>query len=67
MIFLYLFVALLVIIANVENLPSAISLILRDAFTLSSGLSGSVLVLIIYGVKRAAFCSEVGMGSVVIT
>ena len=65
MIFLYLVVAIMVIFRNISNFSNAISMIVSDAFTASSGISGSVLVLVIYGIKRAAFCSEVGMGSVV--
>ena len=59
----YVLIALIVIIANVKNIPHMFGIILEDAFNFKAifgGVSGSCLV---YGVKRGLYSNEAGVGS----
>jgi AGCS family alanine or glycine:cation symporter len=59
---LYVFGCLIVILSNLDQIPSHIGLIFSDAFAKESAYGGLVGVLII-GFQRAAFSSEAGLGS----
>ena len=59
---LYVLGCLIVIIFNLNQIPSHIGLIFQDAFAKESAYGGLVGVLII-GFQRAAFSSEAGLGS----
>lgn len=59
----YVLISLVVIFANIKNVPSMFALIFEDAFDFRSilgGLSGSCLV---YGIKRGLYSNEAGVGS----
>lgn len=63
----YILGSLIVIIANIESVPGAFTLIFHDAFTGSSaagGFAGSALAQTIrMGVARGVFSNEAGLGS----
>ena len=59
----YVVISLIVIFANVTNIPHMFVLIFKDAFDFKSilgGLAGSCLV---YGIKRGLYSNEAGVGS----
>ena len=60
---LYIFVALIVIILNINELPGVFSLIFENAFGLREMGVGGLMGTITYGVKRGLFSNEAGMGS----
>ncbi len=64
---LYIAGALVIIIANIEQLPAAVALIFADAFTgtaATGGFAGSTIMLAIrFGVARGIFSNEAGLGS----
>ncbi len=60
---LYIIGGLIIMIMNLDLLPSAISLIFTDAFT-GSAIGGGILGTVIrYGVARGVFSNEAGLGS----
>ncbi|MFN3168846.1 MAG: alanine/glycine:cation symporter family protein [Phycisphaeraceae bacterium] len=59
---LYVAGCLVVIVFNIQQIPSHIGLVFSDAFAKDSAYGGLVGVLII-GFQRAAFSSEAGLGS----
>ncbi|PCJ97297.1 MAG: alanine glycine permease [Zetaproteobacteria bacterium] len=59
---LYVFAGLVIIGLNIDQLPSAIGIILKSAFSLDAGIGGLVGGLLI-GVQRAAFSNEAALGS----
>ena len=60
---LYMGTALVALILHLDQVPAAFSLILTDAFTGEAAASGSLLTVIIYGVRRGAFSNEAGIGT----
>jgi alanine or glycine:cation symporter, AGCS family len=70
MIVLYVVASLVLLVANVADIPQALALIFTDAFTgtaAAGGFLGSTLILAIqYGVARGIFSNESGMGSAAI-
>ncbi len=59
----YVMISLIVIFANVTNIPRMFALIFKDAFDFRSifgGLAGSCMVL---GIKRGLYSNEAGVGS----
>jgi AGCS family alanine or glycine:cation symporter len=64
---LYILGALIIIILNIENIPSAFSQIFKGAFGISAvggGISGAVLKNAINsGLRRGIFSNEAGLGS----
>ncbi|MEU6131879.1 alanine/glycine:cation symporter family protein [Saccharopolyspora sp. NPDC047091] len=58
----YLVLALAVIGTNVENVPAAVSLIVRSAFGLEPMLAGLTGAAVAWGVRRAVFASANGLG-----
>jgi alanine or glycine:cation symporter, AGCS family len=59
---LYLFCAIVVIAANIENLPATLSLIFANAFT-GDAATGGFIGMIAIAFKRASFANEAGLGS----
>jgi AGCS family alanine or glycine:cation symporter len=63
----YLSITLIVLLANIKNIPSSISLIFCHAFTKTAatgGFAGSTLMLTVKsGVSRGIFANEAGLGS----
>lgn len=62
MVGLYLLSALIVIGANVDKLPFAVSAIITGAFS-PDGMTGGLIAVLILGFRRAAFSNEAGIGS----
>lgn len=63
----YIGVSVYVIVCNIENVPDAFSLILKDAFGIKAvggGISGAVISKSINaGLRRGVFSNEAGLGS----
>ena len=62
MAFLYVGTALVIIGANVTELPAAVGMIMTNAFS-PQGVTGGVIAVVILGFRRAAFSNEAGIGS----
>ena len=60
---LYVGSALAAILMNLNQVPAMFALILQDAFTGEAAAGGSVLAMILYGVRRGAFSNEAGIGT----
>lgn len=63
MVVVYAVSALLVLGANFANIPGAIGMIMSEAFTPRATVTGGVLAAIIWGMRRATFSNEAGIGS----
>ncbi|MEM7304663.1 MAG: sodium:alanine symporter family protein [Pseudomonadota bacterium] len=66
MIVLYIAGALLIVLAHISEVPAALALIIKSAFTIDSaagGAAGSIIVVISAGVARGVFSNEAGLGS----
>ncbi|WP_299005432.1 sodium:alanine symporter family protein [uncultured Tenacibaculum sp.] len=63
MVVVYLVTVLTILFLRIEQVPAIFSLIFEDAFSGKSVLGGALGVLIITGVKRAAFSNEAGLGT----
>jgi AGCS family alanine or glycine:cation symporter len=59
----YLLIALVVILLNIDKIPSLISMIVTEAFTPNSAIGGGIGAVIIQGAKRGMFSNEAGLGS----
>lgn len=62
MVFLYVGASLYIILSHVSELPAAMALIVKMAFTDNAMYGGFIGVLVI-GVRRASFSNEAGLGS----
>lgn len=62
---LYLLAGLVVVGANLEQLPAAIAAIWNGAFS-PEGIAGGVVGVMLTGFRRAAFSNEAGIGSAAI-
>ncbi|MDR2612162.1 MAG: sodium:alanine symporter family protein [Deltaproteobacteria bacterium] len=60
---LYVTVGLVIVIANIKLLPSALATIFTSAFSLQAGFGGLIGATIRYGVARGVFSNEAGLGS----
>ena len=60
---LYVGGAMVAIALNIGEVPAVFTLIITDAFTGEAAAGGSVLAMILYGVRRGAFSNEAGMGT----
>ena len=70
----YVIAGVIVIIGNIQNVPSGVMMILRYAFSVeavSGGVLGTITVSMMramrYGIARGVFSNEAGMGSAAIT
>jgi len=59
----YVLVALVVIGMNINEIPSIILLIVKNAFGLEQAFGGGIGIAIMMGVKRGLFSNEAGLGS----
>ncbi len=69
MAFIYVFMGLIIIGLNYQQIPAAFSTIFQSAFGLQAaggGMIGAFMASILNGVKRAAFSNESGLGSAAI-
>lgn len=59
----YIVSALIVLIVNAGHIPEAIGEIVREAFTPRAAVGGGVLAAFVWGMRRATFSNEAGIGS----
>ncbi|MCP5543343.1 MAG: alanine:cation symporter family protein [Akkermansiaceae bacterium] len=59
----YVLSALVVLFHNVGHIPAAISMIFTEAFQPRAAITGGVLAAFIWGMRRATFSNEAGIGS----
>ncbi len=59
----YFLIAIVVIVLNYERIPSLITMIVSEAFSPSSAISGGIGAVILQGAKRGMFSNEAGLGS----
>lgn len=59
---IYLIVALIIIATNLDQVGSALQMIIQGAFT-PMAVGGGIVGVLIQGIKRAAFSNEAGVGS----
>ena len=62
MFFIYMLMALVVLVVYYEKIPQAFLLIFTSAFSLKAGYGAFIGVLVV-GLQRAAFSNEAGLGS----
>jgi len=62
MIIIYIFTALLILLKNINQIPGILVLIIKDAFTVKTTLSGLISSILI-GIQRGIFSSEAGVGT----
>lgn len=60
----YLLAALLIILMNIDKLPSVLFCILHDAFSPQAAVGGGFAMVFMTGVRRGLFSNEAGEGSV---
>jgi len=60
---LYVGSALVVLIANAGHVPAAIGMIVTEAFTPRAAVTGGLLAAFVWGMRRATFSNEAGIGS----
>ncbi len=59
----YLLIAIVVIALNITEIPNLFNLIISEAFSPSSAISGGIGAVILQGAKRGMFSNEAGLGS----
>ncbi|WP_028661063.1 alanine/glycine:cation symporter family protein [Nocardioides insulae] len=59
----YILVALVVVVANIGEVPDVISLIVSSAFGLEAGVGAAIGSAIMWGVKRGIYSNEAGQGT----
>ena len=59
----YIIIALIIMILNIDYVPSVFQLIFSSAFALDSTFGGIVGAAIAYGVRRGIYSNEAGMGT----
>jgi len=55
--------ALIVLIHNAGHVPAAISMIVSEAFEPRAAVTGGILAAFVWGMRRATFSNEAGIGS----
>ena len=63
---IYILGAITICLLNISSIPSVIYLIVSDAFTGAAVAGGSIGTVILWGVRRAIFSNEAGLGSAAI-
>ncbi len=63
LVLVYVAVTAFVLVTNFTAIPSALALIVNDAFTGNAVLGGGILSVIQWGVQRGAFSNEAGIGT----
>ncbi|RPJ33510.1 MAG: alanine:cation symporter family protein, partial [Verrucomicrobiaceae bacterium] len=59
----YVVSALIVLISNIGHVPAAISMIVTEAFNPRAAVTGGILAAFVWGMRRATFSNEAGIGS----
>lgn len=60
---IYLLGAITICVMNIHLLPDVVRIIITDAFSGSAAAGGAIGTVIIWGVRRAVFSNEAGLGS----
>jgi AGCS family alanine or glycine:cation symporter len=60
---IYVVSALLVLIVNVSKIVPALQMIIREAFEPRAAITGGLVAAFIWGMRRATFSNEAGIGS----
>lgn len=60
---LYIGAALVIVVLNIEQVPSLLWLIVSDAFTGEAAAGGVIAAVVSTGVQRGAFSNEAGIGT----
>lgn len=60
---IYVASALIVLISNAGHVPAAISMIVTEAFNPRAAVTGGLLAAFVWGMRRATFSNEAGIGS----
>jgi alanine or glycine:cation symporter, AGCS family len=60
---LYLILATFIVLTNLTEIPSMLSLIIKNAFGLQEVAGGGMGAAVMMGIKRGLFSNEAGMGS----
>ena len=63
MAFIYMGMALIIIILNITEIPGVISDIIQNAFGLKTAVSGGIGAALSQGMRRGLFSNEAGLGS----
>eukprot|EP01047_Picozoa_sp_COSAG01_P002055 COSAG01_NODE_52_length_31456_cov_125.226648_13_plen_627_part_00 len=63
---IYVLGAILICLLNLDKIPLAFQVIITDAFTGSAAAGGAFGTVVIWGVRRAIFSNEAGLGSAAI-
>lgn len=63
MAFIYLAIALFIVLANITEIPAIIAMIIKSAFGWQEAAGGAFGVMIMTGIQRGLFSNEAGMGS----
>ena len=66
MCFIYIFSALIVLMVNADRIFPAIQMIMHEAFNPRAAVTGGFLAAFIWGIRRATFSNEAGIGSAAI-
>jgi AGCS family alanine or glycine:cation symporter len=59
----YVISAIIVLLANAGHVPAAISMIVTEAFNPRAAVTGGLLAAFVWGMRRATFSNEAGIGS----
>ncbi len=59
----YVISALIVLVVNADHIPIALQEIVTEAFTPRAAVGGGILAAFIWGMRRATFSNEAGIGS----
>ncbi|KAB7672041.1 alanine/glycine:cation symporter family protein [Bacillus sp. B1-b2] len=59
----YILLSIIIVILNITELPSVLSLIFKSAFNLESTFGGMMGMAIAWGVKRGIYSNEAGQGT----
>ena len=62
----YVVGALVVLVVNADRLPGAVGMIVSEAFNPRAAVTGGFLAAFIWGIRRATFSNEAGIGSAAI-
>ena len=60
---IYLISGCIVLIANAGHIPAAVTMIVSEAFQPRAAVTGGILAAFIWGMRRATFSNEAGIGS----
>ncbi len=60
---IYVLSALTVLVCNIGHVPAAIAMIFTEAFEPRAAVTGGILAAFVWGMRRATFSNEAGIGS----